>query len=660
VRAQPGKRALIVAVGEYAPSSGWEPISSENDVPLIRAALESHGFGSIATLTGPVATREGILEAARRELLEPAGPGDVVVFHYSGHGHQITDNDGDEIDGYDEVLVPYDAPAEPPSDYDGSRHVRDDDLGNLVQELRRRVGPSGNVIVVLDACHSGSATRGRARTRGPRPGVGPIGPPAETARDEAERGGGGFAEGRPGSRGPAPAGDELAPYVVFSAARSNQYSQETEDAEGNVVGSLSLALSQALLEAGESSTYRGVFEAVQRHMANTVPTQNPQAEGDIDTRLFSGRAVSQAPYFTVQRVIDGEDAVVVRGGSVRLLFEGTTVAFHSPGTIRPDEGSALATGTVTRTRALDSRVDLHEGSPGPDELLDTRVFVVEQAFGPLGLTVRIDGFEGEESTRIRQALEAVRVVDVVGAAADIRVALEDGRVVAETGLTGGRIAGPLSRADPGWEDAVADRVRDFVKNLYLRRLELEAPAIATRFEIRPIELRCGDDGFGGRSCEVAREVPLSEKRSTGGTLRFTVRDGPVRDGFRIVLENEGEEDAYVYLLDLTASGDINLLWPLRRASDNQLEAGESYEIDIDYLAAAPFGIDVIKLFATSQPADLDLLVTRREGLTRSPRGPFEGLFADVFTGTRNVRPDIRPGAAHTFSQTIQVVGENPQ
>jgi hypothetical protein len=197
VRAQPGKRALIVAVGEYAPSSGWEPISSENDVPLIRAALESHGFGSIATLTGPVATREGILEAARRELLEPAGPGDVVVFHYSGHGHQITDNDGDEIDGYDEVLVPYDAPAEPPSDYDGSRHVRDDDLGNLVQELRRRVGPSGNVIVVLDACHSGSATRGRARTRGPRPGVGPIGPPAETARDEAERGGGGFADPPP-------------------------------------------------------------------------------------------------------------------------------------------------------------------------------------------------------------------------------------------------------------------------------------------------------------------------------------------------------------------------------------------------------------------------------------------------------------------------------
>ena len=43
--AKSNKYALIIAVGNYdRAATGWSPISSENDIPLIKTALEGQGF----------------------------------------------------------------------------------------------------------------------------------------------------------------------------------------------------------------------------------------------------------------------------------------------------------------------------------------------------------------------------------------------------------------------------------------------------------------------------------------------------------------------------------------------------------------------------------------------------------------------------------------
>ena len=41
-------------------------------------------------------------------LIKGAKPGDSLFFHYSGHGSQVKDKDGDEIDGLDETILPVD------------------------------------------------------------------------------------------------------------------------------------------------------------------------------------------------------------------------------------------------------------------------------------------------------------------------------------------------------------------------------------------------------------------------------------------------------------------------------------------------------------------------------------------------------------------------
>lgn len=65
-----------------------------------------------------------------------------IWVHYSGHGTQVTDNDGDEEDGMDEVIIP--------SDYKESGIIRDDVLFAILSKSKCRT------YLVMDCCHSGS------------------------------------------------------------------------------------------------------------------------------------------------------------------------------------------------------------------------------------------------------------------------------------------------------------------------------------------------------------------------------------------------------------------------------------------------------------------------------------------------------------------------
>ena len=212
-----------------------------NDVNLVRTALEFHGFrrDDMDIVQDAQATKTGIL-GALENLIHRASPGDIAVFFFAGHGHRLTDDDPEEeIDGYDEVLVPYGAPDYSTSsdkweEYSGEYHIRDDTLGVLLDSLQAKVGAEGHVAVFLDACFSGTATRGAGElaTRGGRR---PIGPPARETRGVDAAG-----SGLVGS-------EDSIDYVVISAVSQQQKAQETYHTdETTKVGPLSHALAVAL------------------------------------------------------------------------------------------------------------------------------------------------------------------------------------------------------------------------------------------------------------------------------------------------------------------------------------------------------------------------------------------------------------------------------
>ncbi|KLO17690.1 hypothetical protein SCHPADRAFT_936881 [Schizopora paradoxa] len=76
------------------------------------------------------------------ELVRDAAPGDHLFFYYAGHGRQVKDLDGDEEDGFDEVIVSSDI-----------KNLIDDEIHSLMV----RPLPKGcRLTALVDCCKSGT------------------------------------------------------------------------------------------------------------------------------------------------------------------------------------------------------------------------------------------------------------------------------------------------------------------------------------------------------------------------------------------------------------------------------------------------------------------------------------------------------------------------
>ena len=150
-------RALLIGISDYSPQYNWNTISGTNDIDLIKGVLK--GF-SVKELRNENATYNNIIKEFEK-LIQQSKPADIVYIHFSGHGQPVEDYDGDEADGWDEAFVPYDAGEKYIQGvYEGDKHFIDDTLNGLLEQLRVKLGPSGALYVVMDACHAGEQFRG--------------------------------------------------------------------------------------------------------------------------------------------------------------------------------------------------------------------------------------------------------------------------------------------------------------------------------------------------------------------------------------------------------------------------------------------------------------------------------------------------------------------
>lgn len=141
--------AVVVGIDAYR--SLPKLTGAANDARDIAGALERLG-AEVELLLDEEATRRTVTEAFRRQSGR-AGPGDLFVFTYAGHGLQEDEAiPGDETDGKDETLVfagfdwTGDAAAE---------RLRDNEIGALLAEIN----PQSRALIVVDSCHSGTMTR---------------------------------------------------------------------------------------------------------------------------------------------------------------------------------------------------------------------------------------------------------------------------------------------------------------------------------------------------------------------------------------------------------------------------------------------------------------------------------------------------------------------
>ncbi|KJK92967.1 hypothetical protein H633G_03170 [Metarhizium anisopliae BRIP 53284] len=146
------RKALLIGINYFGQRGQLR--GCINDVRNMTAYLAEH-FGyrreDMVILTddqqNPMSqpTKQNILRAMHW-LIKDARPNDALFFHYSGHGGQTKDLDGDEADGYDEVIYPV--------DFRQTGHITDDEMHRImVRPLQAGV----RLTAIFDSCHSGTA-----------------------------------------------------------------------------------------------------------------------------------------------------------------------------------------------------------------------------------------------------------------------------------------------------------------------------------------------------------------------------------------------------------------------------------------------------------------------------------------------------------------------
>lgn len=647
--------ALLIGINEYPRLMPRGQLTGcVNDVEVMSRTLEGQfGFPreNMTILRNAEATRDGIL-AAMNGLVERVGRDDVVVFHYSGHGSRMPDREGDEPDGFDETLFPYDAGRAPHP----NREITDDEIYLWLQKL---TAVTPHVTLIFDCCHSGTIVRDafgeterwvEEETRPihelpPSPVLAQVRSLRENTREV-------------GPSGWLPLGER---YVLIAGCGHAEKSYEVGVGEVRH-GALTYFLTRELVQASPGSTYRDVFEKIAPLVTSHYPSQHPQLEGARDREIFGVGTIEPMAFAPVLE--RKGDRVTLGAGEYCGVTVGSQWSVHPPGTKKVGEGEPLGKVTISRVGAVTSEATVvEEGRPGAIAV-GARAVESSHFLGATRLAVEVAAPAGRSEVRELVArLGESRLLRQVGEGetADARIYLLPPRLGAREGDPAPALG---ALREPTW--AVVgphghllmlprphhdfEAVQAIVQNLEGRARFRHTSALA--------------NDRGGIEGQVDLKILRRLDNGLWGEPEVDVDGEPVLfDGDQILLEitNRSARPLYMYVLNLGSGGGVCQLYPVQGAQkafapshdsalDPSLPAGRAFqvgsrggeELEMSFpevlltswhLLGIPSleGRETMKLFATTQPADFKVLL--QPGYLRDAAdGSLTDLLMDIMEG----------------------------
>lgn len=212
------------------------------------------------------ATRENIIKTFREHLTQ-AKAGDTVYFHFSGHGSREdapVEFHNFFPEGKNETLVCYDSRGFGNRDASEYYDLADKELAILIEEVAQN---NPHIIISLDSCHSGGASRSGkehfARSR-----------QAET--QGAKRGLASYLDGyyEKQLQETGKIAIPTASHIIFSACNATEVAWETTENRGFFTQTLLEVLNETSLQV----SYAEIFERVQIRIRQKKGDQTPQVE----------------------------------------------------------------------------------------------------------------------------------------------------------------------------------------------------------------------------------------------------------------------------------------------------------------------------------------------------------------------------------------------
>jgi len=583
------KRALLIGINRYQVLPTLN--GSLNDVETMRQVLTTRwGFHAphITLLTDQAATRAGILAALER-LVQETGPSDVVYIHYSGHGSQVEDVNGDETDDHlDETLVPHDGrtPAVP--------DITDDELDAIVSRLKAR-----SILIVLDSCHSGTATRSLdIRTRSV---------PKDT-RTELYRPSGVH------TRQVVPVA--AARYVLMTGAAANQEALDGP-VGGRYHGFFSYSLSRSLGSAGPSATPRAIFSGVEREMRRIqahfgrVSMPEPQLETPpslMDAPVLSASESGDETATSEAARVPWVEVKPQQGGQTLLLnglllgaTPGSTWALYPPNETRFAPAQALGLLTVTQSRGKDAVAAPQ--AAGLAIPAGARAIAFLPAPALERVPVRLLEIPNERRARIEQVLrEQGREIQIVepGQPAQFLVDVK-GNQLQLYSADGLQLVSSFAMDSAQWGAGLALVLSRSANASEL--LTLDNPSAHMKVDVRIV----GAPRRQARGIAVVADTQPAH-------FRIRQEGEPRTAGNSLQLEVQATADSYLTIVDVDSVGRLNLLFPTAhqrpsfypegrvRAGDvvtipDSLQSGNHAGFHWDY--APPAGTDTVRVFAST-------------------------------------------------------------
>jgi hypothetical protein len=623
----PVKHAMVIAISNYPPSSGFRHIDADNDRKVIMKLLHQQKFTDTIVLANEKATKEGIIQAFKK-LNSNVLPGDVVYIHFSTHGQQLTNQDGDEPDNLHSAIALYDAKSKCSKDYQGQNHLTDDEFGQLIEQLRIKLGKTGDVLVMVDACHAGSMSRGPDTTV-TRGGYLPL--ILNSHRNNLNFRGDNssmkvYDSGKKENTAIKNVGmfskfdlnndENKANYVIISACEKDEISSEYYY-NHNYYGPLTWAFLNAMLNNSSSEyTYNKLFHDIQFEMISmfehSKTIQHPLMESAEITGankiIFGGKSIRQERFYAIDKILR-PDRIIIPAGNTSGIYDSTTVMVYPSGTADPEKaGKPLSRGVIIQSGYMESTVQLNStldiSDPG-----NYWIFIDNKKLS--GYTVRLNLGKFTD-TQLKNRVSAM---------------LKDFKYVEITSDTPSYILEQKENSNNEMFLKHAQSRKIYKNELFPDNLGKTILTIAQAQFLK--NLNVSSDGIDMDISLVPSDTNhLSHTRFLNPqTMRTNVREGT--DTGMLVIVNTGKKSFYFNIIEFNPEDHYTVSLPGNNhfASDCFLRPGQRFtEI---FVFQRPLGMETLKLIASERKFDLRPVINNTDK-ERNIQGEFEKLFDNAY------------------------------